>query len=305
MAKNSGFDKLDLFADFMDNSVPDDAVIVPRDVGLMREDPNNARRRYDADKLRELGQSIQESGLSTPVCLRTDPDNEGGFLITNGHRRVRAAKLVGIKKLPSYVDDDFDPLRQLADNIQREDIDPLSLAESFSRIVKSGVPAKAIYQKLGKSKVWMSQIMSALDMEEPVREAYAAGRIQSPTVIAELNRAYKRDSEQVRELLDKTEIIGRSEVERLKPVLPPPAPSFEPEKPTEKQKPETDAGNQTADASKKARKAPLRVFVRHKGVLAHISLEDAPASPEMAFIQFENGRRSQVALKDLTLVKIE
>ena len=110
--------------------------------------PNNPRKHFDEDKLQELAQSIQEVGILQPLVV-TDSDEEGKYLLIAGERRLRAAKMAGLEKVPAVyryhvrpgqsedeenepgADEGYLQAYMLIENLQREDLDPIEEAKAF------------------------------------------------------------------------------------------------------------------------------------------------------------------------------
>jgi len=81
--------------------------VVP--VREIRPNPDQPRKYFDEEKLAELASSIQRYGLLQPIVIRQKPD---GFELLAGERRLRAAQLAGVERLPALVRDVEDPLRR-------------------------------------------------------------------------------------------------------------------------------------------------------------------------------------------------
>ena len=95
-----------------------------RDVGIevIKADPQQPRKEFDDDALKELADSIKTHGLIQPIVLRPSPDKEGEFYIIAGERRFRAVKLNGDKTIRAIVKKTFKP----------EEIGYVQMAESQS-----------------------------------------------------------------------------------------------------------------------------------------------------------------------------
>ena len=88
--------------------VPEETI---RDVGIevIKADPQQPRKEFDDDALKELAESIKTHGLIQPIVLRPSPDKEGEFYIIAGERRFRAVKLNGDKTIRAIVKKTFKP----------------------------------------------------------------------------------------------------------------------------------------------------------------------------------------------------
>lgn len=94
--------------------------------------PNHPFKVIDDEKMDKLVDSIRENGILNPVIVR--PDNNGNYEMISGHRRLHAAGIVGLKKIPAIVkemSDDEAIIKMVDANIQREEILPSERAFSF------------------------------------------------------------------------------------------------------------------------------------------------------------------------------
>jgi ParB family chromosome partitioning protein len=92
------------------------------------EDPQQPRREFDADSLREIAASIAEHGMLQPVSVRPHPLQPDRWMINFGARRLRGARLAGLCEVPAFIDERMDSYRQVVENEQRENLKPLELA---------------------------------------------------------------------------------------------------------------------------------------------------------------------------------
>ena len=94
--------------------------------------PNHPFKVLDDDKMETLVESIRENGILNPVIVR--PDQTGNYEMISGHRRLHAAGIVGLEKIPAIVkemSDDEAIIKKVDANIQREEILPSERAFSF------------------------------------------------------------------------------------------------------------------------------------------------------------------------------
>src|SRR5580704_11301236 len=101
----------------------------------VRPNPFQPRRQFREDALEELAQSIRVNGIIQPISVRKAGDE---YQIIAGERRWRAAQLAGLTVVPVVVQEIADDkLLEVAliENIQREDLNPIELAEAFDRMV--------------------------------------------------------------------------------------------------------------------------------------------------------------------------
>jgi ParB family chromosome partitioning protein len=131
--------------------------LVPvRDV---RANPDQPRKHFDEEKLAELAASIKAHGLLQPIVVRRAAE---GFELVAGERRLRAAELAGIDRLPALVREVEDPLElALIENLQREDLSPLEEAEALAALIaRHGYSHREVAELLGKSRPYVSNTLA-------------------------------------------------------------------------------------------------------------------------------------------------
>lgn len=112
--------------------VPEIAGTQEIEIGRIHAFPNHPFKVLDDEKMDTLVDSIRENGILNPVIVR--PDQSGDYEMISGHRRLHAAKIVGLKKIPAIVkemSDDEAIIKMVDANIQREEILPSERAFSF------------------------------------------------------------------------------------------------------------------------------------------------------------------------------
>ncbi len=166
-------------------------------------DPGQPRRTFPKDSLRELSDSIQQDGIIQPIELTEV--GVGQFMIVHGERRWRAAQLAGLKTIPAVVRrQDYDTMtrlvRQLVENIQREDLNDVDRAAGLLRLremlqvaldaqVAGGEqPADSspwsktitwakVGKRLGMSRQRIHQLIRLLDLPDEIKEDVRTGRM--------------------------------------------------------------------------------------------------------------------------------
>ena len=112
--------------------------------------PNQPRQRFDYDELEGLAQSIRQNGILQPITVR---QTETGFELISGERRLRAARLVGLTKIPAIVaelDNKNSAVFSLIENLQRQDLDCFEEAEAIDCLVTDyGMSREELSRKLG------------------------------------------------------------------------------------------------------------------------------------------------------------
>lgn len=150
------------------------------DIPLDRIAPNpwQPRRHVDEGPLAELAASIREHGVLQAVLVTETLD---GYQLIAGERRVRAARLAGLDRIPAIVRQlaDRDQLEvALVENVQRADLDPIDEAHAYRQLVDEfGLTQEAVADRVGKARATVANTLRLLDLHPEVQAAIAAGRI--------------------------------------------------------------------------------------------------------------------------------
>ena len=151
-------------------------------VNISKIIPNPRQPRYQMrpEDLQELAESIREHGIIQPLLV-TQEDGYDGYTLIAGERRLRAAKIAGLEAVPVIVRQVTDQqMLELAliENVQRADLTPLETAEAFRQLNESfGLSHEEIAQRVGKSRVTVTNTLRLLKLPKSVREALAEGLI--------------------------------------------------------------------------------------------------------------------------------
>jgi len=143
-------------------------------------DPNQPRKNFDEEKLKELAESIKQHGILQPILVR--PIGNGKFEIVHGERRWRACKLAGMATIKAIVRDINDREKveiQLVENLQREDLNPIEEAETFKRLIDEfGWTHEELAKRIGKSRPYVTNKLRLLDkLSSRVQEELRRGSI--------------------------------------------------------------------------------------------------------------------------------
>lgn len=160
-------------------------------------DPNQPRRAknpgYTQEKLSELANSIKARGQKQAISVRVNPSEPGHYFINHGERRWRACRMAGLATVKAFIDNDFERVDQVIENLQREGLTPREIADFIGQELARGKRKADIARELGKSGAFVTQHVTLLDLPDPVAEAFDAGRVNDVTVVNELVVALKKD----------------------------------------------------------------------------------------------------------------
>jgi len=148
-------------------------------VSVVEPNASQPRRRFDADALQALADSIAERGVLQPVLVR--PKGGGRYEIVAGERRWRAARLAGLEKLPVLVQerDDAETLEAaLVENMAREDLNPVEAARAVAALVEElGLTREAVGRRVGRSRVAVSNLLRILDLPDEALALLESGAL--------------------------------------------------------------------------------------------------------------------------------
>ncbi len=163
------------------------------EVDKIKPNPFQPRREFDEEALRALAESIKQYGvLQALVVTRKEYEKEDGGLAVEyeliaGERRLRASKMAGLSQVPviirmgegEEVKDDLMKLElAIIENVQREDLNPVERAKAFKKLSDQfGFKHHQIAQKIGKSRVYVSNSLRILDLPEEILQALSEGKI--------------------------------------------------------------------------------------------------------------------------------
>ena len=140
--------------------------------------PNQPRRDVAHANLEALATSIADHGVLQPILVTETLD---GYRIVAGERRVQAARLAGLERIPAVI-------RQLADreqlelalveNVQREDLNPIEEANAFRQLHEEfGLTQDEIARQVGRARTTITNTLRLLELDDGVQVAVADGRL--------------------------------------------------------------------------------------------------------------------------------
>lgn len=149
------------------------------DIDLIAPNPEQPRTNFEPEKLRELSDSIREHGIIQPLVVSRDED--GGYRLIAGERRLQAARLAGLETVPVVIREAADhELLELAliENIQRADLNPVEEAMAYRRLVEEyGLTQEEVARRVGKNRATVANALRLLQLESEIRRSLVAGEI--------------------------------------------------------------------------------------------------------------------------------
>jgi ParB family chromosome partitioning protein len=149
-------------------------------VGAVEPNRRQPRSVFDDEALQALALSIQEVGILQPIVVRRAGS---GYELIAGERRLRAAKLAGLATVPVILreSDDSESLREaLIENIHRENLNPIELAEAFRELLEElGLKQETLAERLGVSRSHVANTIRLLQLPSEVQGLLAEDKIQA------------------------------------------------------------------------------------------------------------------------------
>ncbi len=157
------------------------------EVEKIHPNPSQPRRDFNDDAIREMANSIREFGILQPIVLsKIERETPNGidieYQLIAGERRLRAAKLLGLRVVPAIIRN-IDLEREklelaVIENLQRENLNAVEMARAFQRLQEEfRMTQREIAAKLGKSRETVANTMRLLDLPEYIQDALQKGNL--------------------------------------------------------------------------------------------------------------------------------
>ena len=144
----------------------------------IRPNPFQPRKSFNEESLHELAESIKNDGLLQPIVVTEDID---GYILIAGERRFRASKLAKMKEIRAIVlNSDEDKMRQFAliENIQREELNSVELAEAYNELLKlHEMTHEGLSTMIHKSRVHITNTLRLLQLSKMTKKALIEQKI--------------------------------------------------------------------------------------------------------------------------------
>lgn len=169
-----------LLGSYSDDVEAPEIMLLP--TAAIRSNPNQPRKEFDEEALKELAASIRASGLLQPVLVRPVRDSdEYDYELVAGERRLRASKLAGLEDIPTIVRDISDEESMavaLVENLQREDLNAMEEAQGLHQLQKQfGLSQEELAEKIGKSRPAVANTLRLLNLPSEVQDDIRSGRL--------------------------------------------------------------------------------------------------------------------------------
>lgn len=144
----------------------------------IKPNPFQPRKYFDEKSLNELSKSIKEYGLIQPIVVLKKDDF---FILVSGERRLRATQILGLKTIKALISNaKEEKLRELAliENIQRENLNPIELANSYKSLIEEHkITQENLANILHKSRSQIANTLRLLNLDSKTQDLIAQGQI--------------------------------------------------------------------------------------------------------------------------------
>ena len=153
-------------------------LIMEMDVESLTPNLFQPRKNFDREKMEELKGSIKKHGMIQPIVVRKLAN---GYEIVAGERRLKAAKEIGLKKIPAIIkniNNEKSLEIALVENIQREDLNPVEQANAFKRLVDEfNLTQQELAEATGKSRALVANTIRLLKLNSEIQKNISEGKI--------------------------------------------------------------------------------------------------------------------------------
>ena len=162
-----------------ENANPDNQKIVEINIDLIDPNPFQPRKFFDDDELVELAETIEKHGLIQPIAVRKVGDR---YQIISGERRTRASKLANCQTIKAQVYENLDDKTMsewaLIENIQRVDLNPIEVAQSYQQLIDNhNYTHDDLAKTVGKSRSAITNALRLLKLPNQVQAWIQEGKL--------------------------------------------------------------------------------------------------------------------------------
>jgi ParB family chromosome partitioning protein len=148
------------------------------DVDLIQPNRYQPRSHFAVEELTQLSESIRKQGVLQPILVRK---LDRGYELVAGERRLRAAKMAGLNKVPVMVKEVTKAQMleiAIVENIQRENLNPIEEAEAYQRLITEfGLTQEQASERVGKSRSAVANFLRLLQLPDGIKVSITKGQL--------------------------------------------------------------------------------------------------------------------------------
>jgi len=151
------------------------------EVADLKSNSDQPRKHFEEQKIRELAESIRNNGMIQPIVVRHTDD---GYELIVGERRLRAARFLGLQKIPAIVYGEASRRETielaLVENIQRENLNPIEEASAYQVLLADhGLTQDDLATRVGRDRSSVANSLRLLSLPEPIKAMIIEGRLSA------------------------------------------------------------------------------------------------------------------------------
>ena len=152
------------------------------DINMVYPNPDQPRKFFNEDSLKELSDSIKSQGLLVPILVQKNKNKKDSYLIIAGERRWRASKLAKLGKIKAIVisnkDEKTNSLVSIIENVQRENLSTIEEAEAYNKLINDySMRHEDLAKSTGKSRSYITNLIRILGLKPKVKQLLAKGSL--------------------------------------------------------------------------------------------------------------------------------
>ena len=202
-------------------SAPNDSQVYYVDPNLIDPNPEQPRKFFKQEELKNLSQSIALDGVLQPLIVVNNANFSGRYLLIAGERRLRASKMAGLQKIPVIIKNTSPDERlriALIENIQRADLNIIEEAMAYEALIKEyGLTQEQCAEKVGKDRSTITNALRILSLPRTIHEDLCEQRLSMGHARAFLSLDSSHQIQQARDIVirkglsvRKTELLCRN-----------------------------------------------------------------------------------------------
>ncbi len=146
-------------------------------IDRIKENPDQPRKDFDQESLKELAISIKRSGLIQPIIIRRKDDD---FEIIAGERRLKASKIAGLETVKAILAENLTPAKRmeiaLIENLQRTDLNPIETAAGIRELMtRSELTQEQVAENIGKERSTVANLLRLLSLPDEIQDDLRSG----------------------------------------------------------------------------------------------------------------------------------
>lgn len=176
----NNFKKEDETSNYFDKIKDEEKNIFEVAIEKIKTNPEQPRQIFNHEAIEELINSILEHGILQPLVVCKDKE-QGFYQLIAGERRLKAAKIAGLKTVPVIVREAEASKRlqlALVENIQRQNLNPIEEALAYKKLIDEfNLTQEQVAKKIGKNRATIANILRILSLPEKIKQALILGKI--------------------------------------------------------------------------------------------------------------------------------